>query len=343
MKYSDSLLARCLQQVLVLFAVAVLAAACRPDNRLISIQGEAQGSYYSIRYYDAESRRFDVAIDSLLNAFDSEVSLWVDGSLLRRVNDNCDSVVSPLFADILEKSLAIGDYTDGAFDCRIGRLVQMWGFSFRQRKMLAEDSLALLLAAARQPVTLSCVDERRVVHKSPETELDFNAIAQGYASDLIGAYLLRQGVEHFLVDVGGEVVAHGSKPDGSAWRVGIERPAADRLSRQEVALAIKLRDCSVVTSGSYRKYYERDGVRYSHTIDPATGRPVTHSLLSVSVVDSTAWRADALATAFMVMGVDSAMRFIALHEPSLPVLFIYDKEGEQFSLATPAFESMILE
>lgn len=328
---------------LLCWAVATIAlSACRHGNAPIALSGEAQGSYYSILYYDAEGRHFDHAIDSLFNAFDNEVSLWVEGSLLRRVNDNRDSVVSPLFADILQKSIDINRYTDGAFDCRIGRLVQLWGFSFRHRKMLDDDSLSMLLAAARQPVLLLGDSDRWIVRKALETELDFNAIAQGYASDLIADYLSRQGVENFLVDVGGEVVARGTKSDGSAWRVGIERPAANRLSRQEVALAIALRDCAVVTSGSYRKYYERNGVRYSHTIDPVTGHPVTHSLLSVSVVDSTAWRADALATAFMVMGVDSAMRFIERKEPSLPVLFIYDSAGQQYCKSTPTFDELII-
>ena len=329
--------------ILATVLFVLVAVGCRRTDQPIAIRGEAQGSYYSILYYDAEERHFDQAIDSLFKAFDNEVSLWVEHSLLRRVNDNRDSVVTSLFADILQKSIDMNRYTDGAFDCRIGRLVQMWGFSFRHRTLVDADSMALLLAAARQPVTLRNDGDRCVLQKAPETELDFNAIAQGYMSDLIGEYLTAQGIENFLVDVGGEVLAHGSKPDGSAWRVGIERPAEERYSQQEVALAIALRDRSVVTSGSYRKFYERDGVRYSHTIDPTTGYPVTHSLLSVSVVDSTAWRADALATAFMVMGVDSALRFIAQHEPTLPVLFIYDEQGTQRCQSTPSFDSLVIE
>ena len=330
--------------VLLLLTVAVATAACRHDQRPIVLSGNVQGSYYSIQYYDAEGRSFEQPIDSLFQAMDNAVSLWIGNSLLRRVNDNRDSMVSPLFADILQKSIDMNRYTDGAFDCRIGRLVQMWGFSFREQQVLPDDSVALLLSAARQPVSLTVADNGAyIVHKHPVTEMDFNAIAQGCMSDMSGEYLLQQGVMNFLVDVGGEVLAHGCKPDGSAWCVGIERPADNRYNEQEVALAIALRDLSVVTSGSYRKYYERDGVRYSHTIDPATGHPVAHSLLSVSVVDSTAWRADALATAFMVMGVDSALHFIECKEPTLPVLFIYDSAGQQYCKSTPSFDSLILE
>lgn len=334
-----------LQKATILLSVVALTltlTSCKGNHQPIRLEGKAQGSYYSILYYDSQRRHLDQSIDSLLKAFDQEVSLWEEGSLLRRVNSNHDSVVTPLFADILQKSLDIQQYTSGAFDCRIGRLVQAWGFSFSQQESLNDTLIGHLLAAARQPVTRTTrADGQVCIRKAAETEIDFNAIAQGYASDLIATYLLQHGITDFLVDVGGEVVAHGCKKDGSDWCVGIERPAANRYDTPEVALAIGLRNRSVVTSGSYRKYYERDGVRYSHTIDPATGRPVTHSLLSVSVVDSNAWRADALATAFMVMGVDSAWHFIERNEPLLPVLFIYDSAGEQHSKATPAFEAMI--
>ena len=333
-----------MRRALLLLAVALATTACRHDPRPIALSGNVQGSYYSIQYYDAEGRTFEHSIDSLFEAMNNAVSLWIGNSMLRRVNDNRDSVVSPLFADILQKSIDMNRYTDGAFDCRIGRLVQMWGFSFREQRVLRDDSVTLLLAAARQPVSVTAAaNGAYIVHKHPATEMDFNAIAQGCMSDMIGEFLLQQGVENFLIDVGGEVLAHGCKPDGSPWCVGIERPTKRSDDEREVALAIALHNQSVVTSGSYRKYYERDGVRYSHTIDPATGHPVAHSLLSVSVVDSTAWRADALATAFMVMGVDSAMHFITHKEPTLPVLFIYDSAGQQYCKSTPSFDSLILE
>ena len=197
-----------------------------------------------------------------------------------------------------------------------------------------------MLAAARGRVAVS---DGRLIKECPATELDFNAIAQGYAVDLLAAMLERYGITNYLVDVGGEVIARGGKPDGSPWRVGIERPAADSISAPEVQTAVALHDAAIVTSGSYRKYYERDGVRYSHTIDPATGRPVLHSLLSVSVVDSLCWRADAMATAYMVMGLDKAKQFIATH-PNGPgtaaVYFIYDSCGTMTTYETPSFKKL---
>lgn len=334
-----------LLKILVLIATSVAACSCSQQDNIIKLHGKAQGTYYSILYTDTKERNLKASIDSLLDAFDQEVSLWVDSSLIRKINDNSDSVISPIFCDILKKSMQMNDYTMGAFDCRIGRIVQAWGFSFKTQEIPDEKVLSDLLKASQ--ATIEVLYDRNgnpVIHKShPETHLDFNAIAQGYASDLVGHFLETKGIRNYLVDIGGEVVAKGTKPDGTFWKVGIEEPAATRDSAPKTALAIHLHNCAIVTSGSYRKYYEKDGVRYSHTIDPATGKPVTHSLLSVSVIDSTAWRADALATAFMVMGLDKSLHFLAENDSTLPVLFIYDDHGTLEQVATAAFEKFTIQ
>mgnify|MGYP002621783328 CR=1 FL=1 len=328
-----------------LIAAALLSVTLTGCRREAPVQlfGEAQGTYYSVQYYDRQRRNLQPQVDSLLDAFDRSASLWVDSSLLRRINagetDSLDNVL--LF--LLSRSQEMMEYTDGAFDPRVGRLVQVWGFSFRQRQEPDSATIADLLRAAQGDIGWHGHHYRRQYN---DTELDFNAIAQGYASDLVGKMLeVRYGIHNYIVDIGGEVVAHGTKPDGSLWRVGIERPAADSGSTPVVQTAIALRDASVVTSGSYRKYYERDGIRYSHTIDPTTGRPVQHSLLSVSVVESESWLADAMATAYMVMGLDRAKDFIATH-PDGPgtaaVLFIYDDNGTLATYATPDFEQMTI-
>ncbi len=324
-------------------ALLTLSITSCHDNTPIQLYGEAQGTYYSIQYLDSQQRNLQPQIDSLLANFDLTASLWVDSSLLRRINSNQTTAITPLFADLLDKSLYINEYTDGAFDCRIGRLVQMWGFSFRQRQEPDSLTLDTLLQAAHASVTRHGLT---LIKENPTTELDFNAIAQGYSSDLIAAYLDSLGIHNYLVDIGGEVVAHGTKAHRHPWRVGIETPANDSVSAPVVQSVIALRDASVVTSGSYRKYYERDGIRYSHTIDPATGHPVQHTLLSVSVVEKESWLADAMATAYMVMGLDSACAFIAAH-PDQPgtraVYFIYDDHGTLATYATPAFEQLIIQ
>lgn len=316
--------------------------ACRPVGAPVKLSGSAQGTYYSIQYCDAQRRNLQPQVDSLLEAFDRSASLWVDSSLLRRLNaGETDSLDDVLFF-LLSNSLDIWDYTQGAFDPRVGRLVQAWGFSFRERSEPDGATLDTLLRAAQGDIALL---GHRYYRQYNDTELDFNAIAQGYASDLVGQMLEGYGIDNYLVDIGGEVVARGHKSDGTPWRVGIERPSADSISVPTVQTAIELKDASVVTSGSYRKYYERDGVRYSHTIDPATGRPVQHSLLSVSVVEREGWLADAMATAYMVMGLDSALTFINAHPGGVgtgAVYFIYDDHGELKTYATPDFEKLII-
>ena len=329
--------------LVIIAATAFLCGACTRTEQPMRADGEAQGTYYSVLYYDRQHRDLSAQIDSLLDAFDQTASLWVDSSLLRRLNAGSTTLVTPLFADILDKALLMNRYTDGAFDCRIGRIVQAWGFSFRERSEPDSSTLATLLAEARGGIALH---GDTLVRENAGTELDFNAIAQGYASDLVARWLEHQGIERYLVDIGGEVIARGEKEGGKAWRVGIERPAEDRYSAPVVETSIALRDAAVVTSGSYRKYYERDGVRYSHTINPATGRPVEHTLLSVSVVEKECWLADAMATAYMVMGLDSALAFIACHpgEPGTDaVLFLYDDHGTLRSHATEAWNSLSVE
>ena len=334
----------------IVIIATLLAVGCQRSTAPtpIRLQGEAQGTYYSIIYYDSIQRDLSAELERRFMLFDQTASLWVDSSLLRRVNDNSTDTVNALFASLWRKSDSICRYTHGAFDCRVGRLVQAWGFSFKHSEQLSTQAIDSLTRLAHGAVNIdSTSDGYLLLHKEyAATQLDFNAIAQGYTSDLLSQWFDSLGITRYLIDVGGEVIARGSKPDGSSWTVGIERPAAGRYDQPQVETAIALSNQSVVTSGNYRKYYERDNVRYSHTIDPSTGCPVQHTLLSVSVVSRQAWYADAMATAFMVMGVDKALQFIADHPDDhdiQAVFFIYDEAGEYKTLATPAFQQLIKE
>ena len=330
-----------------LLALALLlTVACSRPNQPTRLQGEAQGTYYNIAYFDPQHRNLRPQIDSLLHSFDTVASLWVENSLIRQVNRQEHPQLNSTFADLLDKSLAIEQYTQGAFNCKIGALVNLYGFGFKNRDDVTDSQIDSLLHIIRQgQCRYQDTSTKARLILSEGIELDFNAIAQGYAVDLLADMFDQKGIHNYLIDVGGEVTAKGCKPDGSSWTVGIERPAEDKYSQQEIETAIQLNDRSVVTSGSYRKYYEQDGVRYSHTIDPSTGRPVNHSLLSVSVVSRKAWYADALATAFMVMGLDKSLQFIKLH-PDNPdiqaVFFIYDDhQGSYKTYATPEFNILI--
>lgn len=328
----------------------MLFASCgNRAEKPIRLQGETQGSYYSIIYYDSLQRNLQPQIDSLLHDFDLTANLWVDSSIIRRVNRNEDTLVSEMFCDILLKSIEINRYTEGAFNCKIGTLVKLYGFGFENRQDISDQQIDSILTYIRLDSTIITPTDQPGIyslHKLPQIEFDFNAIAQGYTSDLIAQLFDRLGLESYLIDIGGEVIAKGTKPNGDNWTVGIERPAETKYSEQQIETAILLNNQSVVTSGNYRKYYEKDGVRYSHTINPATGKPVSHSLLSVSVVSKESWYADAMATSFMVMGLEKSLQFIEQH-PDNPdiqaVFFIYDELGEYKTHATPKFQEIIKE
>ena len=342
-----------MKKLLLLLPLLAMIGCRQPNPEPISLNGNAQGTFYSIIYFDSLNRNLQPQIDSILDAFDMSCSLWKENSLLRRVNrgetDSLDYVLQSLF----QYARIMHEYTDGAFDCAMGELIRAWGFAFDSLSEMTPEVIDALMANAERSrqfrVSIDASDKanpRFSLQHLEGSEYNFNAVAQGAAVDLLSQYLLSQGIESHLINLGGEVIAHGLKPDGKAWIVGIERPAKAKDSNPQVELAIRLENRSVVTSGSYRKYYEKDGTRISHTIDPTTGRPVTHTLLSASVVSDESWYADAMATAFMVMGLERSLEFIASHsyDPNIQAaLFIYDSCGTYKTYSTPAFDSLVVD
>ena len=256
------------------------------------------------------------------------------------VNNNDTTVrTDSVFNAIFRKSMEISENTSGAFDITVGPLVNAWGFGFTSRIKVNQHVLDSLLPLVNYKAVK--LNGTRVVKGKPGIKLDYNAIAQGYSVDEIGRFIASKGIENYLIDVGGEVLARGKKPDGSSWNVGVEKPAANAGDARELKAVVKLEDKALSTSGNYRKYYEENGVRYSHTIDPKTGYPVKHSMLSASVIASDCITADAYATAFMVMGLERSKSFLAGH-PELLVYFIYSgSKGEMLSYSSPGFKQFI--
>ncbi len=307
----------------------------------IHLQGEAQGTYYSMLYYDSLNRNFHVQVDSILKAFDQSVSLWVPGSILSRVNRNDTNVVlDQHFIGNFNYSQQVSKATHGAFDMTVGPLVEAWGFGFESRKKVSKrmvDSLMPFIGYKKIKLV-----NGKVIKDVPQMRIDFNGIAQGYSDDVVGRFFSSKGIHNYLIDIGGEVTARGNKADGSPWKVGIEKPAPDKDSPRVLKAVIALKNCSVATSGSYRKYYVENGIRYSHTIDPKTGYPVQHSLLSVSVLTNNTALADAYATAFMVMGYHESREFVEKHS-NLDAFFIWsEKDGTFQSYATPGFKKVMM-
>jgi FAD:protein FMN transferase len=330
----------------VLLFLAFGACNQRPPLTPITIQGERQGTYFAITYYDTLQRDFATQIDSLLHAIDASVSVYVDTSVISRVNRNEDVEVDRIFSENLQLAASVSEASGGAFDCTIGKLIEAWGWGFSKRDSITPELISRL--KGQSGYARVTIDNGRVRKEDSAITLNFNAIAQGYTSDLIARFLVSQGITSFLVDVGGELVASGKKPSGEQWKIGIELPKDDTtwvedLGNRTVKALLTITDKGVATSGNYRKFYVENGIKYSHTIDPSTGYPVNHSLLSATVVASGAALADAWATALMVMGLEKGQQLLASH-PELEAYLIYsDQSGADRTWMTDGLKGAISE
>ena len=316
-------------QLLTLFLFLVSFNACVEQGlKKFNIEGEAQGTTYSITYYSAEGGHLKKeAIDSLLLAFDFSLSTYNPASIVSRINNNDTSViVDDYFKTVFEKSREVSTLSDNLFDVTIAPVVNAWGFGFTERLEIDSTVISKLLKNVGQE-KIKLVDQR-IVKENKEIMLDFNAIAQGYSVDVVADYFISKGITDFLIEIGGEVRASGAKPDGDSWKVGIDKPL-ESLPVRKLNAVVKLNNKSLATSGNYRKFYEEDGKKYSHTIDPRTGYPAKNNLLSATVVADDCMTADAYATLFMVMGKEDAKKFLDTHKDlGLEVYFLYDENGQ---------------
>ena len=325
---------------LILIGLVLLGACVRQPQKMV-LQGEAQGSYYVVTYYDGQNRNFQHGIDSIFLAVDNSVNLWVDSSIISKVNRNEAIALDSIFTDNFRIAQEAARLSGGYFDPTISPIVTAWGFSYKSGDSLTAekiDSLKQLVDYRKIRI-----EGGKVVKENPSMQLDFNAIAQGYTSDLIAAYLESKGVGNYLVNVGGEIMTRGEKPEGQPWIVGIEKPADSWDAQQVVQTRIALRDKGLVTSGSTRKYVERDGRRYSHCIDPTTGWPVTHQLLSATVMAENSVWADALASICMVMGLEASLPLIERMDGVEAYYIFVNTEGELETYATEGFKALMLD
>ena len=318
---------------------ALLLFSCKEQPKKTNYSGITQGSYFSITYYDESGRTFESEFDSIFDAVENSVSLWDENSIIRKVNRNEDVVVDKVFRDNFEWAKKASEFSDGAFDATIGPLVAAWGFHYKKEM----EMTPAMVDSIRQLVDFKKIEiiDNKIVKAKPNMTLDFNAVAQGYTADLIGTFLEEKGVTNYLVDVGGEIMARGGKPNGENWIIGIEKPSENYDSERNVQLKITLKDKGIVTSGNYRKYIEKDGVRYSHSIDPKTGYPVPQNLLSATVIaDNAAW-ADCLASICMIVGTDKALQMLEDSADIEGYLIFVDEDGTIKTTSTSGFKEYI--
>lgn len=271
---------------------------------------------------------------------DSALSPFNKQSIITAINNNQKTSLNKKFTEVFNLAEKISRETDGAFDITVAPLVNEWGFGFKKGvdpSKYAIDSLRQIVGY--QKVALK---DGKIVKQDPRINLDCSGVAKGYGSDCVANLLRRHGIENFMVEIGGEVVTSGINPDRVPWRIGVTKPVDDpTLQGGELQTVLNVTDKAMATSGNYRNFYYKGGKKYAHTIDPKTGYPVQHNILSSTVVADNCATADAYATAFMVMGLEKAKAILDKH-PELMVYFIYsDKDGKNAVWFSPSMKKVI--
>lgn len=338
--------ANTLRQSLILIAVSVAALFiglfCSDENtdlRYFHNQGRIFGTYYNIRY-EAQSDLQD-SIESALKAFDNSLSLFNPHSVLSAVNANRDTVTDDTFEQMWAEAERVHALSQGAFDITVAPLVNLWGFGTKDKGQRTKDENAIDSVRAFVGFDKVQLIDHRVVKDDPRVQIDGGAVAKGQSCDMIAAMLRRNGCNNYLVDIGGEVVCHGLNHEGQPWRIGISKPNLNNEGTQErLQEILAVSDICMATSGNYLNYYYDGDQRRSHTIDPRTGWPVQHSLLSATVVSSTCMRADALATACMVLGAKEALDMID-RAGDAACYFIVAQNDSLVTITSPDWEKMI--
>lgn len=303
-------------------------------------KGMVFGTTYSITYQADSS--LHTSIKKELQKVDEALSPFNKQSVITAVNENRNMTVNKMFADVFLMAEKISEDTDGAFDITVAPLVNAWGFGFKSGKHPSRhdiDSLKTIIGYKK--VSLN---DLRVTKTDPRVMLDCSSIAKGYGSDAVAAMLERHGVKNYMVEIGGEIVTKGISQKRMPWKIGVTKPIDDSLSlSQEIQCIINVTDKAMATSGNYRNFYYHGGKKYAHTIDPKTGYPVQHSILSATVIANNCATADAYATAFMVMGMEKAQKLLERHPELMAYIIFANKDGIIQTWCSPSLKGKITE
>lgn len=298
------------------------------------------GTVYHVTYqYDRDLKD---EIEAELNKVDNSLSPFNNQSVITAVNQNKNPEVNEMFSDVFNLAEQVSQETDGAFDITVAPMVNLWGFGFKKGISPSKQKIDSL----RQIVGYKKVSLRdgHVIKADKRIMLDCSAIAKGYGSDVVARYLRSKGITNFMIEIGGEIVTSGKSEKRLPWKIGVTKPTDDSLNtNQELETVLNVTDKAMATSGNYRNFYYKGGKKYAHTIDPKTGYPVQHSLLSSTVLASNCATADAYATAFMVLGIEKAKVVLQKH-PELMAYFIYaGPDGKMKVWFSPSLRDKIAE
>ncbi len=312
-----------------------------------TFEGSTMGTTFTVKVVadnltEATEIRLQRLIEDELRAVNDKMSHYLDDSELSRFNRSRETtpfVISQSTLEVFRHAVEVSALTGGAFDITAGPLVNVWGFGAEERSETLPSDAEVAQALQRSGYDMLEIDlDSSTVRKTtPDLYCDLSAIAKGYGVDRVAERLEGDGLTNYMVEVGGEVRTRGTNASGNAWRIAIEQPVPGQRAVQRI---VPLNGMALATSGGYRNFYEVDGTRFSHTIDPRTGRPITHRLASVSVVDELGVRADALATGLLVLGPEKGFKLAVGR--NLAALFLIEEEGGGLrELATPAFQRLL--
>ena len=299
--------------------------------------GTIFGTTYHITYqYDDDLQK---ELEAKMKEVDNALSMFNKESIISRVNNNQQVELNRMFLEVFQQAQKISEDTNGAFDITVGPLVNAWGFGFKNEQMPDKHAVDSLMAIVGYQ-KVRC-DGKRIIKNDPRITLDCSAIAKGYGVDVVARLLEEKGISNYMVEIGGEVVTHGISEKRVPWKIGVTKPTDDPLLEgNELQTVLNLTDKAMATSGNYRNFYYKGKHKYAHTIDPKTGYPVQHSILSATVLTNHCMRADAYATAFMVMGFEGAKKVLE-RNPDLMAYIIYDDQGKMGVWYSPSLKDKI--
>lgn len=301
-------------------------------------EGQIFGTFYHITYQNDSSIQTDILAE--LQKVDNALSMFNKESIISHINRGENVETNEMFESVFNLAERISDNTDGAFDITVAPLVNAWGFGFKTGNPPTKqtvDSLRAIVGYKKVKLV-----NHRITKSDARIMLDCSAIAKGYGCDVVARLLEKRGIKNYMVEIGGEVVTHGISEKRLPWKIGVTKPSDDSLNvNNELQTVLNVKDRAMATSGNYRNFYYRGGKKYAHTIDPATGYPVQHSILSATVLAKRCAAADAYATAFMVMGMEKAKKVLEKHPELMAYLIYSDDKGNLQVWYSPSMEDKI--
>jgi thiamine biosynthesis lipoprotein len=329
-------------RLLIVVISTILVACSLPKEQEIHLTGPTMGTTYNVKFIAVEGvdkQKLKQQIDQLLIEINQLMSTYIQDSELSRFNQWNSTerfALSAKTLEVLNEAKRLGEMSAGLLDVTVGPLVNLWGFGPQSRPEKIPS--IELIQATQQLVGLDklSIGPTWVSKTIPNLYVDLSTIAKGYAVDQVAEILQAHKIQNFLVEIGGEMRVSGVKPSGISWKIAIEKPEAEQRSVQDI---ISVGDNAVATSGDYRIYYEQDGVRYSHLIDPSTGFPITHNVVSVTVIHPSSMTADGLATALIVMGKEKALTLAKKYD--IAVLLITKEKHGFTEYTSDKFEQLV--